>query len=142
MIPAELLAAYRTTRYVVDDSPIGSFTLRIDAPAPIANRLCEMFGKQSWVYITACNPRSQALSPQENAARMAQLEAALRAHQLPFFAGKGIGEDPNWIPEPSLFVIGADRELSLKLGRRFEQFAVVYGELGGTAQLLEISKSP
>lgn len=121
---------------MVDSSPLGPFILRIGAPSPAADRLCEQLGHRSWVYITACNPRSRVLTPQQNAARMAQLEQLLRAQGWQFFPGAGRGEDPSWAPEPSLFVPGIDRELALQLGRHFHQHAVVYGEQGGTAELL------
>ncbi|NLO80373.1 MAG: DUF3293 domain-containing protein [Xanthomonadaceae bacterium] len=136
MLPPELLAAYRATRYVVDTSPIGRFVLRIGQPSAAADRLCRLLGQASWVYVTACNPRSRLLPPEENAARMAALERVLQAQGWRYFPGTGCGDDLNWPPEPSLLVPGVDRAQAVSLGRRFEQNAVVYGELGGPAQLL------
>jgi sugar phosphate isomerase/epimerase len=136
MIPDELLSAYRSTRYTVGESPVGAFVLRVGERSALVDRLCRRLGRDAWAYITACNPRSQVLTPAENERRMAQLTSLLDARRLPYFFGAGMGEDADWAPEPSLLVLGADRELALELGRRFEQYAVVYGVLGEPAQLL------
>lgn len=138
MIPDALLNAYRGTRYTVETSPVGPIVLRVAEHSPRVDRLCQRLGRQSWVYVTACNPRSQVLAPAVNAARMQQLSRVLEARGLPFFPGAGLGEDPAWEPERSVLAVGVDRALALELGQQFEQYAVVYGELGEPAQLLTV----
>lgn len=137
MIPEPLRQAYLATRYRVDASPAGCFCIRIGAPSPEADRLCAAQGQTAWAFVTACNPRSQPLPPAQNAARMRMLETEVAALGLACYPGAGVGEDGDWPPEASLLIIGADRALARRLGQRFNQYAVVVGELGGIAELLD-----
>jgi hypothetical protein len=52
------------------------------------------------------------------------------------FLGEGIGDDGAWPPEPSILVLGIEREAAVQLGRLFGQRAIVCGELGGLATLV------
>lgn len=106
--------------------------------SPSVDELCAEHNHRSWLFITPYNPRSQPLSREENEARLEKLRAILINRNLTFFEGEGRGEDPSWEPERSCFVLGASRELAIELGLLFDQFAVVYGDIGAKAELLEM----
>jgi hypothetical protein len=120
---AALRAAYRSTTYVA-----GEIRIRIgedphlDAP--------------SWAFVTAENPRSEPHAPQRNAARMRALSEDLRA----FRTLRGRGEPPpgsTWTAEESFLVLGIDRAAAIALGRKYGQNAIVFGERGRPAELIE-----
>ena len=50
--------------------------------------------------------------------------------------GHGVGEDPAWEPELSLFIIGITRDEASKIGKKFEQNAIVCGALNNLPELL------
>lgn len=87
-----------------------------------------------WCYITAFNPRSVLLDLAENRLRNADLQAFIAA--LPHRKGLGLDAEGKWPGEESFLVAGLGREAALTLARRFEQHAIVFGVLGGPAELL------
>jgi hypothetical protein len=131
----ELMRAYRQTSFFAD-TPRGNLRLRIDERNPELDAVLATEGAQSWAYVTACNPGSVALGESENARRQLLLEQATRDAGFVFFRGEGIGDDGQWPPEPSLLILGIARAQAVDLGRRFGQRAIVYGEAGGSPQLL------
>ena len=56
------------------------------------------------------------------------------------FEGHGVGQDPTWEPELSLFIIGISKDDALKIGKEFEQNAIVYGLINETPQLLILNQ--
>jgi hypothetical protein len=79
----ELESAYRQTLYCV---PSLDLCFEIDQESPKLLELAGRLGFQAWAFITACNPRSEALTESENNTRMLELEAHLaeqRVHLLP-----------------------------------------------------------
>lgn len=87
-----------------------------------------------WAFVTASNPHATRLSESENAARHVELVGALADYGC--FEGEGAGDDPNWPPERSLLVFGISETEALHVARRFEQEAIVVGELGQPARLV------
>ena len=133
MTDRELEVAYQSTTYVVDH-PAGDFAIRLgDSCAPL-DALLRLHGVSTWAYITACNPRSQLLSSEENAARHAQLLAHACALGLKVLSGRGKADRGDWVEE-SLLILGLDENAAVTLGVAFEQNAVVVGTIGGRAQL-------
>jgi len=95
--------------------------------------LCEAYFSPD---MTAFNPRSTLLSLADNEERQHDLEAAVRRLGHPLYHGEGIGRDRSWPPEPSLLVLGIERQDAIGLGVRFGQPAIVWGELGRPAILV------
>ncbi len=139
-------AAYMTTTYSVDlreaasvRSAVGAeaIDIRIGADVPALDRLLRFTGSDCWAFITAENPLSAELTEEENRQRQAELESLLTTRGLTFFPGTGTGEGDQadaW-SESSFLVLGIALEEALSLGRQFRQCAVVWGELGGPAEL-------
>lgn len=145
-------AAYRATRYVAitDESEI---VIRVDQRSPALDARLAADGLVSWCFITAANPNSKLLGAAENADRNEALQARIEAAGLEFLHGEGRGETRgeargetsgegndeagNWPAEPSFLVLGLSRECSVELARAFEQVAVVFGEIGRAAELVD-----
>ena len=87
-----------------------------------------------WAFITAYNPYSRVLTNDENKVRHDELKELTKDYIT--FEGHGVGEDPAWEPELSLFVIGITRDEASKIGKKFEQNAIVYGKLNTLPELL------
>lgn len=120
---AELLALYRRTHYDVDLPQGGTATLRIGAPPP-ADIAAWIGADACAIYLTACNPRSQVLPPERNAARMAELRDALGKIGARWLEGRGGIPGQDW-SEPSLLVAGVAPDAADRLARAFGQNASV-----------------
>lgn len=123
-----LLAAYTNALYVVfAEQPI---TLRIDHQNRQIEQLLEGFGRQTAVFITACNPNSVQLAAAENERRMQLLLRDNSVLNLPYLHGESRDPTGNWPVEASLLLPGMDRHQGQKLARRFEQKAFVFVQQG------------
>ncbi len=130
-----LLAAYRRTRFCADTVQ-GRVVIRVGETCPQLDALLCATGCARWAYLTAFNPGSVRLTDDQNHARQRELEDAVRQLQHLMFLGEGIGDDGTWPPEPSILVLGIEREAAVQLGRQFHQSAIVCGERGGPAALI------
>jgi hypothetical protein len=141
-IDARLWRAYRETGYrVLPGGPAGAgFTLRIDAPSPELAALHVRLGVQGSAFLTAWNPGSRVLSPAENAARQADLLAAVQ--RLGCLALPGVGEHPEgrW-REESVLVPGLSRDDAESLGRRFGQNAIVWADRDAVPRLVSLRRA-
>ena len=134
-------AVYRATAYAVE-GPKGRFTIRIDEPTPPLDALLIRHGTRCWAFVTACNPGSMPLAPEENQRRQAELERMVSAAGYPFLPGEGVGADATWPSEASLLILGIATEDAAALGRHFEQNAIVVGTIGEPARLLWLGEPP
>lgn len=94
---------------------------------------------RTWAFITAWNPKSKLLSPQENNQRHKELIKIIKKTGYPYFIGKGIGKEAGWEPEISLLILHIDKETALQIGQYFNQNAIVFGEQGKKPKLLIIN---
>lgn len=128
--------AYRATTYrvfVPDEKPVD---LRIGQRSSAIDLLLDTHGCDEWVFITACNPRSERVSASENEARQTELVRVIRERGWNFFEGMGIPADSKWQPEASVLVLGISRDEALEIGKHFGQNAIVVGQRGGAAELV------
>ena len=134
-----LLGVYQDAIYEVRVPKYGLFQLHIGKQHPqLDNALRILFPAcQRWTFLTAWNPRSKLLSDTENATRQALLCARLRENGLKWLpaVGRAAPEQAPWTEE-SLFVLDLDTEQLIKLGKEFDQNAVLVGEVGGQAELM------
>lgn len=117
----ELEAAYRQTLYCVPELDLW---LEIDKSSEALLLLAEKMGFQAWAFITACNPRSEALSEAENNVRMRELEAYLTETGFTIYHAVGASINSDW-SEPSFFVLGMDASTAVSIGNHWGQMAVV-----------------
>ncbi|GMT98367.1 hypothetical protein KH5H1_24860 [Corallococcus caeni] len=141
-----LHAAFKATAYVVRPHPLvgdREHVLRVDALHPVLDAALTVHGITTWAFITAWNPRAQPCPPDTNARLQQDLLALLEAQGHPSVSAVGEADDRRWFEE-SLFVPGLSRDEARRIGRLFDQEAVLWGSVGGAAELvpcLEPSRS-
>jgi len=129
-----LWEAYRATRYRAE-TPVGMIEIRVGASCPELTQLLEARGHVRWCYITAWNPGSERPGLLENERRNVALRIDLEEAGYDVFDGCGIGDDPAWESEKSFLALGVTVEHGVELARRYGQYAILVGELGGAASL-------
>jgi hypothetical protein len=135
-----LHAAYLATDYVVHAGE--DFFLRIGECCALLDALLSQHGVESWAFVTACNPGSQALADDDNAERMRRLEREVSAKGFPFLLGDGAIPDRSWPAEPSLLILGIDEAGAREIAERYGQLAFVCGTRGQAARLVWSGTEP
>jgi hypothetical protein len=86
-----------------------------------------LFEGRPFAILTAHNPGSRPLSPEENARRHRELERALRGRGHDLAPSVNRSPEGDWVEE-GFAVFGIGLEEALAVGRRFGQNAIIYGE--------------
>jgi hypothetical protein len=108
---------------------IGEYNLALD-------ELLKRNKSESWAFITAYNPYSNALPEEENELRQENLLSRLKEKNFQFLNGYGESTNKDWQPEKSVLIFNIDRETARSLGREFEQNAIVIGQIGSKPELV------
>jgi len=134
---AELVAAYRSTRYTVLDA-VGEVVAeaRVDEPSPAIDAVLEQHGATSGVFVTAWNPRSEPTADDVNAVAHARLADDVDALGLDALPHAGIGTDAAWHPEHGLLVLDLPEPEAIDLATSYGQNAIVVVERGRPARLV------
>lgn len=132
----DLIEAYKNTKYKVFEP---SIIIEIGVLNQDVNDLLTQHKSMEWAFITAHNPYSRVLTNDENKVRHDELKELTKDYLT--FEGHGIGEDPAWEPELSLFIIGITRDEASKIGKKFEQNAIVYGVINSNPELIILNKT-
>jgi len=127
----KLRLAYLQTTYMVDEPPL---SIRIGQTHPRLDEWLAGRDASSWAFLTAWNPQSNLLSDADNKMRMNGLVQDLAAYLIG--PGRGLPPDPGWQAEESLLVVGISKDDALRIARKWDQLAFVYGESGGPAILV------
>src|SRR5258706_1111187 len=137
-ISPELLAAYRNADYVVFGHQRGApeLVIRIDHANPTLDELLEHNEATTAAFVTACNPRGEKKTYEENEAAAAALRASPALIGYAWFKGEGRDPDARWPSEPSLLIVGMPRKESEQLGKALDQNAIVFVEQGCQPQLV------
>lgn len=128
----ELEQAYYNTRYIVAD-----IILRVDKTNEQLDDLLIKNNCETYAFITAHNPLSQLLPENENKMRHEQLIAFIKKSEFKYLEGYGEGTG-GWPNETSLLVLGVGKEEAIACGIKFNQKAIVFGQLKGAASLIMI----
>jgi hypothetical protein len=134
-VSQDLLEAYRRTTFIAY-TPKARLALRVGHRSAQLDDLLAAQGATTWAYVTAFNPGSRLLPINDNVRRHRELESLVASLGFEWYRGEGIGGDHQWPPEASLLVLGIGRADAMRLGSRFGQFAVVFGERGHEAELV------
>ncbi len=130
-----LIEAYKNTKYKIFEPAltieIGKLNQEIDV-------LLQKNNSDEWAFITAYNPFSRVVSDEENKMRHEELKELTSSYVT--FEGHGVGEDPTWAPEISLFIIGISENDASIIGKQFEQNAIVFGQINQEPQLLILNQ--
>ena len=124
----------RTTYRVTEVDP--AIDIRIGQSCPPLDALLDQHAARCWAFITAWNPGSNKLEATENRNRQDRLEAEIKQAGYFFYRGAGVPDRDDWEPENSILIFGLNRDAAVKLGKQYEQLAIVVGDRGGLAELV------
>ena len=93
------------------------------------------YGANDCGLITAWNPGSQRLTRTVNEQRQRDLIAEAQKRGYKVLPGRGVGTDPDWIPEQSIFIIGISGPDAEELGADFGQLAIIVKLIGEPVQI-------
>jgi hypothetical protein len=131
-------AAYRATDYRVEHAPNGPFVIRVGECSVDLEQLLIDEVAFDWAYLTACNPGSVPLPGEENCMRTIELREFLVSAGWKTYYGVSVSRDGTW-REPSFLVLGMPEDEAIKIGRRFQQNAVVVGRMAEPARLVWVA---
>ncbi len=131
----DLIEAYKNTKYKVFEPAI---IIEISRYNQDLDNLLLKHNSNEWAFITAYNPYSRVLTNDENKMRHDELKELTKAYVT--FEGHGVGEDPAWEPELSLFIIGISKDEAWFIGTKFEQNAIVCGVINKPPELLILNQ--
>ena len=120
-----LIKAYREAVYVVD---IGDqeIVLQVNkASSQLANLMVD-WEVTTAAFLTAFNPYSKVLDPEENAARQKRMWADALPMCPKIFPGIGRDKDDQWPHELSMLALGIHLEDAQALADRYEQNAFIW----------------
>ena len=130
-----LETSFTSTNYEVYPADNQTFTIRLNQPNLALHQFLRQHAATTFAFITACNPMSQEISPVENKQRNYQLAAALmNYHYYPAAGVPAAGEE--WQPEESFFVLNITRGEAVELGRKYQQLAILFGEIEKKPELV------
>ncbi len=134
----ELKQAYLNTNYTINKNSIfkEELTLHINKVTNLKNALPEL---KEWAFITAWNPNSKELTPEENKQRNANLLDDIRSKGYTTHLGCGSLQDGNW-SEDSFFIENISKEEALFYALKYEQCAFVYGKANQVSELIWTTK--
>lgn len=89
-----------------------------------------------WAFITAWNPHTQLLNLVENEGRHQSLMQNLIEARYTFVEGYGESQDGRYPPEKSLMIFDISKVDAMRLGRRYQQNAILYGSINAKAELV------
>ena len=133
----DLKRAYEASIYSarVDDDDV---QIKIGAVCEELERALDRHRATSWAYITAWNPQGKTLPEDVNATRQDELRTALARGGFEFAEGQSEPADGNEMSECSLLVFGISEKDAVTFARQFDQLAIVAGEIGRPARLIEV----
>jgi hypothetical protein len=134
VIDPATLEAYRETEYrVLADEPV---TLRVAVASAALALLHARYRTDCSAFLTACNPRGEMVAAAENAQRQEALAQEVSRRGLTAIAGIGQHPTNGWPGEVSLLVLGLTRAAAQRLGRKFEQNAIIWSGAHAVPELV------
>jgi hypothetical protein len=134
------LAAYVAAHYRVTGTAT-PFVLRVGHRSAELAAVHQVSDVNCSAFITAWNPQGVARSDSLNRASQQRLETQLSAMGVTFLSG--VGEDPSgvWPDEPSVLVLGMSRSEAERVGRTFDQLAIVWSAESAIPELVVLRQS-
>ena len=133
-IDPETIRAYRETGYRVHGTP--GFVLHVDTASPELHALHQLHQVRASAYLTACNPESRQLDPDDNATRQRALSDVLAARGVVALDGLGRHPTNGWPGEHSLLALGLDFDSACELGCQFGQNAILWAGADAVPRLI------
>ena len=130
------LASCLETCYSVERSGRSPVIMEIGVENPAIDQLLTEFGERQFVYMTAFNPQSTSLSPQENEQRQRELCERVQDRNYRYLMGWATPKAGAWDPERCIFVPGMSHSEAAELCALFRQDGAVVGAQGQPPRLL------
>ena len=127
---------YERASYYVDSDHGAMIRFKAGGMSRRLNALLTRKGVTTWAFMTAWNPGSIVKTPDINDAAQAKLIATVESLGYPWRPGRGESDDGSWAPEESVLILGISKRKARWLGRRFAQFAILFGRAGAPARLV------
>ena len=134
MVDEALKEIYLRTTYIAF-TPLGEIHIRIGHDNHLLDQLLINHGVNNWCFITAWNPYSVIASKGDNLRWNFALEQELK-QSFVVFGGLGKGEDSGWPAEESFLVLGISPTESMSFAKKYQQNAIVIGDLENPPALL------
>jgi len=138
----DLRAAYLATNYsfVADGM---THMLKVGTQSKDVAALIKSLGTKGAALVTAYNPASLQLGQVHNRLATAALNRDLknlkRVDHVHIFPALGQALDGSWPAEPSIMIVGINRQAAEVLGRRYGQYAILWIGEDGVPQLVELT---
>ena len=133
-LATETVQAYRDTVFRVESAV--RTQLRVGTNHLPLHTFFALYGTDCCAFVTAVNPRGQALDATENQRRHAELRSLLEQRRCTHFEGVGAHPSNGWPPEPGFLVFGLSLDEARDLGRRFDQDAIVWAGIDSRVRLV------
>lgn len=133
-ISPDLIQAYRETHYRVEEA--SPFALMV---GKVSEEVLKVFAERSLkscAFVTAWNPYSIPLKPEENAIRERKLNLQLNARGLEHTPGEGIHPSNGWTGERSSLIWGVTETSAREISEAFQQNAFIWVGEGGVPELI------
>ena len=130
----ELIQAYRETHYRVE--AVEPFTLMVGQVSAEVLKALAKRGLKSCAFVTACNPYSIALKPEENTILERKLNLHLTAQGLSHPPGEGVHPSNGWPGERSSLVWGVSETNAREIAEAFQQNAFIWVGEDGIPELI------
>jgi len=127
-----LVEAYLRTAYRTLSPP---FEIKIGMKNAVLEKWAAARNFQTCAIVTAWNPRSKIVSEEENLLKNKELEVELQQVSRLVLPGLNAGGLGDWPPEESFWVLGISANDAIRVGRFFNQNAVVWWEKSGVPEL-------
>lgn len=128
----EIIESYNQAEYFIDNF---NEPVRVGEIHAGVEESLKQFNVSSWCFITAWNPLSVEFPADENTVRNENLKRDLEKYQI--LEGEGRDSTGKWQPERSFLALGISRKDAKTLAAKFGQRAIIYGETGKPAELIE-----
>ena len=128
------LDAYVNADYWVGGST--PFTLKIDCFSPQLQFFLQHHQSHCAALITAFNPYSQMLTPQQNACADRRLLAELSRRQLTYIEGVSSDPQQQWSHEKSYLILNLALNQSKRLAQQFQQNGLVWSDADAIPRLV------
>jgi predicted Rossmann fold nucleotide-binding protein DprA/Smf involved in DNA uptake len=127
-----IIASYNQAEYFVEGI---AEPIRIGQINQGVDKLLDQFRVSSWCFVTAWNPLSVEFGKKQNLARNQALKGDLSNYQI--LEGEGRDINGEWQPERSFLVLGISLRTAKEIARKYGQRAIVFGQSGEPAALIE-----
>ena len=133
-ITEELLAAFRSTLYLVD-LPAQRVQLQVDAPSEPLRQWLRSQGHFCAALLTAHNPAARRRDAAANQAAQLRLHDLLRERGLAFHIGCNVDPQQRWPAEDSVLVADLPLPQAHRLAAHFGQLAFLWCDASAVPKL-------